>query len=97
MTDDSEPAHSEVPTPLELKFGHDEIVIQRRYEALSIANDFFIAAWFLIGSVFFLFASMQTPAVWLLIVGSAQFLARPAIRLARHIHLKRIPESEWEY
>lgn len=93
----NESAQTEGPTPLELKFGHDEIVIRRRYQALSIANDFLIAVWFLIGSIFFLFASMQTPAIWLFIVASAQFLARPAIRLARSIHLKRIPESEWEY
>jgi hypothetical protein len=90
-------AQAEGPIPLELKFGHDEIVIRRRYQVLSIANDFCIAVWFLIGSVFFLFASMQMPAAWLFIVGSAQFLARPAIRLARSIHLRQIPDSEWDY
>ncbi len=83
--------------PVELSVGHDEIVIRHRYQALSIANDFLIALWFLIGSVFFLFASLQTAAIALFIAGSVQFLARPTIRLAHSIHLKRVPESEWEF
>lgn len=85
------------PVPFTLRIGHDEIVVRRRYQALSIANDFLIALWFLIGSVCFLFDSLQTPAAWLFIVGSAQFLARPAIRLSQSFHLRRIPESDWEY
>lgn len=34
--------------PLTLKFGNEELVIRRRYELISIINDFFIAIWFLV-------------------------------------------------
>lgn len=83
--------------PLTLQLGHEELVIRKRYETLSIANDFFIAIWFLVGSILFLYPSLAEPAAWLFIIGSFQFLVRPALRLASHIHLKRIPASQWDY
>ncbi|HEC74148.1 MAG TPA: hypothetical protein ENI26_07220 [Methylophaga aminisulfidivorans] len=76
--------------------GHEELIIKRRYEVLSILNDFLIAIWFLGGSILFLYPSMEKIAIWLFIIGSAQFLLRPTLRLASHIHLQRIPESSWE-
>lgn len=82
--------------PLTLRFGHEELIIRRRYEVLSIINDFFIAIWFLVGSILFLFPEYERAAVWLFIVGSFQFLVRPTIRLIGHIHLQRIPASNWE-
>jgi len=82
--------------PLTLKFGHEELIIRRRYELLSIINDFFIAIWFLAGSILFLFPAYETAAVWLFIIGSFQFLVRPTIRLISHVHIQRIPASEWE-
>ncbi|EYT62345.1 hypothetical protein H483_0110765 [Dietzia sp. UCD-THP] len=75
---------------LRLPLGDDEVVINDRYETLSIANDVLIALFFLIGSVLFLSDSTQTIGTWLFILGSVEFLARPAIRLARRIHLRRI-------
>lgn len=87
---------SRVDNPLTVHLGHEELVIRRRYETLSIANDFFIAIWFLLGSIFFLYPSMETPAAWLFVVGSFQFLIRPTIRLCGHIHLKRLPGNQWE-
>ncbi len=82
--------------PLTLKLGHEELIIRRRYEVLSIANDFLIAIWFLVGSVLFLFPEYEKAAIWLFIIGSFQFLIRPTIRLASHIHVKRVPASNWE-
>lgn len=82
--------------PLTLRVGSGELVIRRRYETMSIANDFLIAIWFLIGSVLFLFPEYERAAVWLFIVGSFQFLLRPSIRLAGHLHIKRIPASRWD-
>jgi hypothetical protein len=79
-----------------LKLGHDELIIRRRYQITSILNDFLIAVWFLIGSILFLFASLEEPGVWLFILGSTQLLIRPTIRLAGMIHLQKIPESSWE-
>ena len=83
-------------SPLTLKIGHEQLTIRRRYETLSILNDFLIGIWFLIGSFFFLNESLVTDGTWLFIIGSAQLLIRPGIRLAAHIHLKKIPSSQWE-
>lgn len=87
---------SRVDNPLTLRLGRRELVIRRRYETLSIANDFLIAIWFLFGSILFLYPSMERIAVWLFIIGSFQFLIRPTIRLASHVHLQRVPSSHWE-
>ena len=73
-----------------LRVGHDELVIRRRYEALSIANDVVIAIWFLAGSILFFFNSTATLAIWFFVLGSFEFLLRPTIRLARLVHLRRI-------
>ena len=82
--------------PLTLRIGHEELVIRRRYELLSITNDFLIAIWFLVGSILFLFPEYETVAIWLFIIGSFQFLIRPTIRLASHIHVQRVPPSHWD-
>lgn len=84
-------------SPLTLRLGREELVIRRRYEMLSIINDFFIALWFLGGSILFLFPSLEKAAVWFFIIGSFQFLIRPTIRLVSHMHVKRIPASNWEH
>ena len=81
---------------LTLRLGREELVIRQRYETLSIANDFLIAIWFLLGSVFFLYPSLEHIAVWLFIIGSAQFLVRPSLRLAHHVHLQRTPAEHWD-
>lgn len=82
--------------PLTITFGHEQLIIKRRYEILSILNDFMIAIWFLVGSILFLYPSLETPAVWLFIIGSFQFLIRPTLRLLAHFHMQRVPESHWE-
>jgi hypothetical protein len=87
---------NQADNPMTVKLGKEELVIRRRYEVISIANDFCIAIWFFIGSILFLFPEYETAAVWLFIIGSFQFLVRPTIRLLSHIHIQRIPESNWE-
>lgn len=82
--------------PLTIRLGNEELIIRRRYEVASIVNDFLIAIWFLIGSILFLFPEYEKAAAWLFVVGSFQFLIRPAIRLISHIHIKRVPASHWE-
>ncbi len=82
--------------PVTLKIGHEKLIIRRRYETLSIINDFLIGVWFLIGSFCFLTESLVIDGTWLFIIGSAQLLIRPGIRLAAHIHLHKIPASQWE-
>lgn len=69
-----------IDSPLTLKLGHEELFVRRRYEVISIINDFFIAIWFLLGSILFLYPEYE----------------KAAIRLISHIHVKRIPASSWE-
>ncbi len=73
---------------LTMRVGDDELVIRRRYESLSIANDVLIALWFVVGSALLLLGSTRA-GNWLFLLGSIEFLARPAIRLARRLHLQR--------
>lgn len=87
---------SPLDNPLTFSIGHEQLVIRRRYETLSIFNDFLIAVWFLAGSVLFLYPKFAEAAAWLFIVGSFQFLVRPTLRLIAHVHLRRIPASQWE-
>ena len=75
---------------LEITLGHDELVISRRYETLSILNDLVIALFFVVGSVLFFFPDLATAGTWCFLLGSIEFLVRPAIRLARRVHLERI-------
>ena len=74
---------------LTLDIGHEELLIRRRYEALSIGNDILIALWFLVGSILFFWESTMTVATWCFLLGSIEFLARPAIRLTRLVHIRR--------
>ena len=64
---------------LKIRVGHDEMVIRRRYESLSIANDVLIALWFVAGSVLFFWDSTARVATWMFLLGSIEFLARPLI------------------
>ncbi|MFR9673867.1 YrhK family protein [Streptomyces sp. TR06-5] len=78
------------PDPLTIRIGHDELVIRRRYEAASILNDAIIALWFVAGSVMFFYDSWAVTGTWCFLLGSLQFLMRPAIRLTRQVHLRRV-------
>ncbi len=74
---------------LDVDIGKKHIVIQRRYEALGAFNDLLIAAWFLIGSFFFLNESLIESGTWLFIVGSAQLIIKPLIKLLSLVHVSR--------
>ena len=75
---------------LTFRIGHDELIVRQRWEAASIANDFLIAVWFVIGSILFFWESTTFAATWFFLIGSIQFLIRPAIRLSRRFHIQRI-------
>lgn len=70
--------------------GRDELIIRQRYEVISIVNDILIGTWFLIGSIFFFSDSLTYTGTWLFVLGSAQMLVRPTIRLTRRVHLHRL-------
>lgn len=77
----------------EFVIGDEHIVIQRRYEAAGALNDLLIAVWFLLGSFFFLSQTLQENGTWLFIVGSAQLLIKPALKLASLVHVGRVYRS----
>lgn len=87
---------NEIDAPLTLTIGNEQLVIRRHYEVMSILNDFLIALWFLAGSILFLWPSQEKLAIWFFIIGSSQFLIRPMLRLASHIHLQKLSESHWQ-
>ncbi len=79
---------------LDIGIGNKHLVIQRRYEALGAFNDLLIAIWFLIGSFFFLNDKLVEDGTWLFIVGSAQLLIKPLIKLTGLIHLNQICKTK---
>lgn len=76
--------------PLTLHIGRAELVIRRRYEAASIANDILIAIWFIVGSILFFSPALTTAGTWCFLAGSVELLIRPLIRLTRQIHVQRL-------
>lgn len=72
---------------INIPLGHHVLVIRRRYESLSILNDILIAVFFVAGSAMFFSPQTETAAKWCFLLGSIDFLLRPAIRLARRMHL----------
>tara|TARA_B100001059_G_scaffold236426_1_gene286853 strand:+ start:2194 stop:2457 length:264 start_codon:yes stop_codon:yes gene_type:complete len=78
---------------LDVDIGKKHIVIQRRYEALGAFNDLLIAVWFLVGSFFFLNESLIESGTWLFIVGSAQLIIKPSIKLMSLVHVSRVSKA----
>ncbi len=71
----------------DIRFGRDELIIQNRYETAILFNDFLIALWFILGSVFFI---VPGAGAWVFLIASIQFLIRPTMGLLRNIHLRKI-------
>lgn len=80
-----------------LRLGREQLVIRRRYQAASVLNDFCIGVWFLIGSVLFFYPELVEAGTWLFVLGSAQLLVRPLIRLSHYVHLRRVPSGDWDF
>ena len=75
---------------LQLRIGHEELVLRQRYEVLSIVNDIAVALWFIVGSILFFSESTTYAGTWLFLLGSVQLLVRPVIRLVRRVHVSRV-------
>lgn len=88
--DDSVVSNADKDRPINIRIGHEELVIRQRYEAIGIGNDTLIAVWFIIGSIMFFSPASTTTGTWFFLIGSIQLLIRPIIRLTRMIHLQRI-------
>jgi YrhK-like protein len=76
--------------PLTIHIGHDELIIRKRYEVLSIVNDILVALWFIVGSILFFSDATTIAGTWCFLAGSIELLIRPLIRLSRRVHLTRI-------
>ena len=64
------------------------------YELAYTIVDFLAAILFLVGSVMFFFGSLENPAIWCFVVGSACFALKPTLRLAREIHYLAIGDID---
>ena len=76
---------------VDLRLGREQLRISDRYEVASILNDLLIAAFFIVGSILFFQESTSYAGTWLFLLGSIELAVRPLIRLARRVHLTRIP------
>ena len=79
---------------LDMDISKTHIVIQRRYEALGAFNDLLIAIWFLVGSFFFLNESLVESGTWLFVVGSAQLIIKPLIKLVSLVHVNKVLKNQ---
>ena len=50
-----------------------------------------VAVCLVVGSAFFFFASLTTPADWCFLVGSVLFAIKPTLDLVGSAHLRRLP------
>lgn len=80
--------------PIELPLGGHEVILNHRYEILSIVNDILLGIWFTIGSILFFFEPLTIAGTWLFLIGSVQMCIRPVIRLSRRMHLQRTGASQ---
>lgn len=88
---------------IEIRIGHDEVLLRNRYEIVSIVNDLMIAVWFVAGSILFFQESTTIAGTWCFLAGSIQLMLRPVIRLSRRVSLRKVqgrrrpPESSQDF
>ena len=75
---------------LDIQMGTYEVSFSKKYRFIALINDFMIGLEFLVGSALFLFESTLTAGTILFIIGSAQLLARPVIKIMHAFHFSRI-------
>ncbi|MFC4559300.1 YrhK family protein [Virgibacillus kekensis] len=73
-----------------MQIGTFEVSFDKKYRIISLLNDLTLGLEFLIGSIFFLFEDLKTAGVVLFIIGSAQLLARPIIKIIHAIHFSHV-------
>ncbi|MFC3041579.1 YrhK family protein [Virgibacillus xinjiangensis] len=73
----------------DIQMGKFEVFFRKKYKFLSIANDIGLGIWFLVGSILFLFHSTQTAGTILFIIGSAQLLGRPILKLMHAFFVRK--------
>ncbi len=73
---------------------HRHRQIYSAYEIAYSAVDLLAAMLFIVGSFLFLDDETVTSGIWLFIIGSIFFAARPAVRLARELHPAGLGDEE---
>ena len=73
---------------------HRHRQIYSAYEIAYSAVDLLAAVLFIVGSFLFLYDETVKAGTWLFIIGSVFFAARPAVRLARELHLAGLGDEE---
>lgn len=79
---------------LEIDFEGKALAIHHWYENIHILNDFLLAAWFLVGSILFFYAHSVHLATWLFVLGSAQMMVGPLIRVAHKVHMRMLYQQQ---
>ncbi|WP_164669483.1 YrhK family protein [Virgibacillus doumboii] len=74
---------------VDIHVGTFELTFNKKYRFIALLNDIILGILFLVGSVFFLFESLKTAGAVLFIIGSAQLLARPIIKIMHAFKLFR--------
>lgn len=64
------------------------------YELVFTIIEFTAGMLFLVGSWMFFYASLQNPAIWCFVIGSACFVIGPSLKLAREVHYAMIGDFE---
>ncbi|MYL34726.1 hypothetical protein GLW08_02930 [Pontibacillus yanchengensis] len=78
---------------IDLHLGRYEVFFKQRYTILYNVNDVLIGLWFLIGSIFFYWEATKIWGTTLFVLGSAQLLIRPLIRIVHRVHFKRVQKD----
>ncbi|GAB4348266.1 MAG: hypothetical protein Kow0026_02570 [Oricola sp.] len=60
------------------------------YELASTLVQVTAGFMFLVGSWMFFYKALETPAIWLFVIGSALFVIGPSLKLVRELHYARI-------
>ncbi|QTN00896.1 hypothetical protein ERJ70_17350 [Sediminibacillus dalangtanensis] len=76
---------------VDIQMGRFQLFFNKKYRLISLTNDIALGLWFFIGSIFFLWKQTQTIGTVLFILGSAQLLIRPLLKIIHAFYLKRTP------
>jgi len=73
----------------EIQNDNRKVVIHERYEKLHIVSELLLGIWFLVGSIMFFFAHWTYWGTWLFVLGSAQMIVGPLIRIVHKMHINK--------
>lgn len=81
---------------VDVDFTQRKVVIHERYERLHIISELLLGVWFLAGSIMFFYAHWTYWGTWLFVIGSAQMMVGPVIRITKKVHLRKVDRQQAE-